>query len=51
MADKKPSEIAKINQEYITDFFTLLTYIIQANEAESEEDKFQENLRKAKRGR
>lgn len=49
MADKKPSEIAKINQEYITDFFTLLTFIIQEGEADEEERKFQEQMRKAKR--
>ncbi len=51
MADKKPSEIARINQEYITDFFTLLTFIIQEGEAEQEEEKFQQQLRDAKRRR
>lgn len=48
MADGSIEKIAEINQQYITDFFTYLTYLIQKGEADEEEDKFQENIRKAK---
>ena len=41
-------KIAEINQTYLTDFLTLLTYLIQKGEAEDEEDRYQEQLRKAK---
>lgn len=51
MADEKIEKIAEINQQYLNDTLTFLSYLITKQEAEEEEDKFQENLRKAKKGR
>lgn len=48
MADEKIEKVAEIKQEYLTDTFLLLTYLIQKGEMEEEEDQFQETLRKAK---
>ena len=50
MADEKIDKIAEVNQQYITDFLTFLTYLIQKGEMQEIEDKYQEQLRKAKRG-
>lgn len=36
---------------YLTDAFLYLTYLIQKGDVEMAEDEFQENLRKAKKGR
>lgn len=51
MADSQITQIAEINQMYLTDVFTYLTYLIQKGDMEQTEDEFQENLRKAKKGR
>lgn len=51
MANEQITQIAKINQIYVTDFLTYLTYLIQKSEADDEEYKFQEMLRKAQSGR
>lgn len=48
LADSKIEKVAEINQQYLTDFLTFLTFLIQKGEADEEEDKFQETLRKAK---
>lgn len=50
LADSKIEKIAEVQQTYLTDFLTLLTYLIQKGESDEEEDRFQEQLRKAKRG-
>jgi hypothetical protein len=50
LADSKIEKVAQINQQYLTDFLTFLTYLIQKGEADDEEEKFQDNIRKAKRG-
>ena len=51
MADSQITQIAEINQMYLTDVFTYLTYLIQKGDAEADEEDFQETLRKAKKGR
>ena len=51
MANKEPEKIAKIKQDYLTDTLTLLTYLIQEAEAEEKEQKFQQTIKDAKRGR
>lgn len=48
MANSKIEKVAEINQQYLSDFLTFLTYLIQKGEMEEEEEKFQETLRKAK---
>ena len=51
MANEQITQIAKINQIYVTDFLTYLTYLIQKAEADQQEYEFQEMLRKAQSGR
>lgn len=51
MADEKIEKIAQVNQIYLTDAFTYLTYLIQKGDMEQTEEEFQDNLRKAKKGR
>jgi len=48
LADEKITQVAKVNQLYLTDAFTYLTYLIQKGDMEESEDQFQETLRKAK---
>jgi hypothetical protein len=48
LADEKIEKIPQINQTYLTDAFTYLTYLIQKGDMEQAEDEFQENIRKAK---
>jgi hypothetical protein len=50
MADNSITKVDEVNQQYIQDTLTFLTYLIQKGEMEEQEDKFQETLRKAKRG-
>ena len=50
IAEKKIEKIKEIYQEYLNDYFTLLSYIIEEGEMQEEEDKYQENIRKAKKG-
>ena len=51
MAGEKIDKINQTKQEYLTDFLTLLSYLIQKGEMEENEEKFQQQMRKAKRGR
>lgn len=51
IADEKIEKIEKIYQIYLTDYLQYLSFMIEKNIVEEEEDKFQDNLRKAKRGR
>lgn len=48
LANEEVTKVAQVKQEYLTDTFLFLTYLIQKGEMEDEEDAFQENLRKAK---
>ena len=48
MADSQVQKVAEINQQYLTDFLTFLTYLIQKGEADEEEERFQDQMRKAK---
>lgn len=50
-AGENPLEAVKIKQMYLTDFMVWLSYMIEKGEAEEEDEKFLENLRKAKRGK
>ena len=51
MAGEKIDKINQAKQEYLTDFLTLLSYLIQKGEMEENEDKFQQQMKKAKGGR
>lgn len=51
MAGESYTEVFKINQSYARDFLFYLSYLIQKSEMEEVEEKFQDNLRKAKRGK
>ena len=51
MAGEKIEKVAQINQEYLNDTFTFLTYLTQKGEMEDEEEKFIEMMNKAKKGR
>ena len=51
MADNSITKVDEVNQQYIQDTLTFLTYLIQKGEMEEAEEKFQETLRKAKKGR
>ena len=48
MADNSITKVDEVNQQYIQDTLTFLTYLIQKGEMEEIEEKFQDNLRKAK---
>lgn len=50
MADGQIGKVAQIKQEYLNDTLTFLTYLIQKGEMEEREDKYQDTLRRAKRG-
>lgn len=50
MADGQIGKVAQIKQEYLNDTLTFLTYLIQKSEMEEREDKYQDTLRRAKRG-
>ena len=50
-AEKKIEEIEKINASYLNDFFQLLSYTIEEQEADEAQDKFDEQRRKAMKGR
>lgn len=49
MANDSLIEAIKLKETYLTDFLNTLSYLIEKQEAEEEEDAFQEQLRKAKR--
>ena len=51
LAEKKVEKVKEIYQEYLNDYFTLLTYIIEEGDMDEEEQKYQDNIRKAKKGR
>ena len=51
MADKKITEVEKIYQLYLNDYFQFLSYLIEEGEMDDEEEKYQDQLRKAKKGR
>lgn len=51
MANEQITQIAKINQIYVTDFLTYLTYLIQKAEADEQEYEFQRLLSDAKNRR
>lgn len=51
IADEKIEKIGEIYQLYLSDYLQYLSYMIEKNDADREEDAFQEQLRKAKRGR
>lgn len=51
ICDEKIEKIGEVYQTYLSDFLQYMTYLIDKQQADDEEDKFQEQLRKAKRGR
>lgn len=48
-ADEDPLKAIEIKQMYLTDFMVWLSYMIEKGEANEEEDRYQEQVRKAKR--
>lgn len=50
-ADEKIEQVEKINKTYLNDFLQYMSYLIDKNEMQEQEDKFQDNLRKAKKNR
>ena len=48
MADNSITKVAEVNQQYIQDTLTFLTYLIKKGEMEEEEERFQDQMRKAK---
>ena len=50
LADEKITKIGEVSGQYLNDYLLLLTYLIDKAEVDRAEDKYQENLRKAKRG-
>lgn len=50
-ADEKIEKVEKIYQIYLTDYLQYLSYMIEKQQMEESEEKFQETLRRAKRGR
>ena len=44
-------KVGKVYQLYLSDYMQFLTYLIEKGEVDEIEEKFQDNLRKAKRGR
>lgn len=51
MAGEEITKVAEIKQEYLTDFFTFLTFMLEKQKIDREEDEYQEAIRKAKHGR
>ena len=51
IADEKIEKVGEIYQLYLSDYLQYLSYLIDKGEAEREEDKYQEQLRAAKKGR
>ncbi len=50
LASETLTEIPKVYQEYLTDTLMFLTYTIKKGEMEEEEEKWQEQRRKAMKG-
>lgn len=50
-AEKKIEEVEKIYASYLSDFFMILSYSIDEAEAEEKQDKWDEQRRKAMKGR
>lgn len=51
MADEKIEKVARIKQEYLSDALLFLTYMIRKSEVDDKETKWQEQRRKAMRGK
>lgn len=50
-AEEDFTKVEKINQSYLLDFLQWLSYSIDKGYAEEEQDKYEEQRRKAKRGK
>ena len=50
-AGEDPLKAVAIKQMYLTDYLVWLSYMIEKGEADEEEDRYQEQLRKAKKNR
>lgn len=51
VCDEDLKKVGEVYQSYLSDFFQLLTFLMDKQKAEDEEDKFQQTLRKAKKGK
>ena len=50
-AGEDPLKATEIKQMYLTDYLMWFSFMIEKGEADDEEERYQEQLRKAKRGR
>ena len=51
ICDEKIEKIGEVYQMYLNDFLQYLTYMIDKQQAEEAQDKFDEQMRKARKGR
>ena len=51
IADEKIEKIGRVYQIYLNDYLQYLSYMIEKQQVDEEEDKYQEMIRKAKKGR
>lgn len=51
MANEKVEKVGEINQLYLTDFMQFLTYMIEKNDVDRIEDKWQDVRRRSMKGR
>lgn len=51
IADEKVEKIERIYQLHLNDYLQYLSFMIEKQQVDDEEDKYQENLRKVKKGR
>lgn len=51
ICDEKIEKVGEVYQIYLSDFLQYMTYLIDKQRAEDDEYKYQETMRRAKRGR
>ena len=51
ICDEKIEKVGEVYQIYLSDFLQYMTYLIDKQQAEDEEERFQQNLRNAKKRR
>ena len=51
VADEKAEKVAQVNQMYLNDFMQYLSWMIDKSQVDEVEERYQESLRKARRGK
>lgn len=51
LAGEEITKVSTVYQTYLMDTLQFLTYMIEKGKADEEEDKFQDQMRKARKGR